>query len=126
MTQVLAQMAEHQAYQNNHEHRNEGNARVTVKDFLSLGPRNFASPTEQLEADDWLREMERTLAIAHVAEHDRVPYVSYLLRGKSASWWENFQAMRAPGVVTTLGGFQGSLPAPPHPRRSHGQDARAV
>ena len=81
MTQVVAQMAAYQATQNNQGNRNEGNARVSIKDFLSLGPRTFSSPKEPLDADDWLREMNRTLDITHAAEQDKVPYVSYLLRG---------------------------------------------
>ena len=101
MTQVMAQMAQHQANQNN-----QGNPRVSIKEFLSLGPRSFASTREPLDADDWIREITKALEIAHVAEEDKVSYASYLLKGQAASWWENFQAMRAPGMQTTWERFK--------------------
>ena len=65
LTQVVAQLAQQQANQmlhpNNH---NEGNGRVSLRDFLNLNPRVFASSAEPLDADDWLREMNRTLVTA--------------------------------------------------------------
>ena len=74
---------------------------MSPKDFLNLNPRVFASSTEPLDADDWLREMNKTLVTSRVAPEDRVPYVTFLLRGESASWWENRQAMRPSGEATT-------------------------
>ena len=111
LTQVVAQMAQTQANQmmHNNNHRNEGNGRVTLKDFLGLNPRIFASPIEPLDADDWLREMERTLLTARVAPDDYVPFATFLLRGESASWWENRQAMRAPGATITWPEFKASF-----------------
>ena len=62
-------------HQNN---RNEGNGRVSLRDFLNLNPRVFTSPTEPLDTDDWLREMNKTLVTSHMAPEDRVPYVTFL------------------------------------------------
>ena len=84
-----------------HNNRNEGNRRVSLRDFLNLNPRVFTSSAEPLDADDWLHAMNRTLVTARVAPEDRVPYVTFLLRGESTSWWENRQAMRAPGEAIT-------------------------
>ena len=100
MTQVLTQMQQNQDLGSN------GNARVSIREFLELKPRTFDTSSEPLDADDWLREMNRTLTVAHVADEDRVPYVTYLLRGQSMSWWENFQAMRAPGMPITWERFK--------------------
>ena len=69
MTQVLAQLTENQA--NNPRNANPaGNARVTIRDFLNLNPRNFDSPTQPLDADHWLREMSMTLSTTRVAPED--------------------------------------------------------
>ena len=95
MTQVLTQM------QQNQDSVSNGNARVSIREFLELNPRTFDASSEPMDADDWLREMNRTLTVAHVADEDRIPYVTYLLRGQSMSWWENFQEMRASGVAIT-------------------------
>ena len=96
MTQVMAQMAQFQANQQ----FNQAILRVSIKEFLSLGPRAFVATREPLDADDWIREITKALDIAHVAEEDKVKYASYLLNGQAASWWENFQAMRADMPIT--------------------------
>ena len=101
MTQVLAQMAQRQANQNN-----QGNQRVNIKEFLSLGHKHFVSTREPLDVDDWIRDMSKALEIAHMAEEDKVHYVTYLFKGQSASCWDNFQAMGAPGVQTTWDVFK--------------------
>ena len=52
---------------------------MSIKDFLSLGPKPFVSTCEPPDADDWIRDITRALDIAHVAEEDKVNYVTYLL-----------------------------------------------
>ena len=74
MTHVLNQMQQNQDLGSN------VNARVSIREFLELKPRTFDASSEPMDADDWLREMNRTLTVAHVADEDRVPYVTYLLQ----------------------------------------------
>ena len=96
MTQVLAQMAEQQQATQN----NQANQRVSIKDFLSLGPKPFVYTREPLDADDWICDVTRAPEIARVAEEDKVNYVTYLLKGLAASWWENFKEMRGGAHIT--------------------------
>ena len=100
MTQVLNNIQQSQDSMNN------GNVRVSIQEFLELKPRTFDASSEPMDADDWLREMDRALTVAHVADEDRVPYVTYLLRGQAMSWWENVQATRASGVEITWEDFK--------------------
>nr|XP_051207141.1 uncharacterized protein LOC127322763 [Lolium perenne] len=100
MAQVLNQM------QLNQDRINGGNARVTIQEFLQLNPRTFDVTAEPIDADDWLREMNKTISVAHVADEDRVPYVTYLLRGVSAAWWDNHLLMKAPDADITWDEFQ--------------------
>ena len=79
MAQLLTQMQRNQAQQN------VANNRVTILEFLELKPRTFDGSGEPLDADDWLCEMSRTITVAHVADEDRVPFVTFLLRGCSAA-----------------------------------------
>ena len=74
MTQVLNQIQQNQDLVSN------GNVRVSIREFLELNPHTFDASSEPMDADDWLREMNRALTVAHVADEDRVPYVTYLLR----------------------------------------------
>nr|XP_051203536.1 uncharacterized protein LOC127317043 [Lolium perenne] len=100
VTQILAQLAQNQAQ------NNEGNGRVTIREFLNLNPRTFDTPLKPLDADDWLREMNRTLNTARVAPADRVSFVTFLLRGESAAWWDSYLERRDPDVETSWDDFQ--------------------
>lgn len=108
MTQLLGQMQQsQQQFEQGRQNGNAGgNARVTIRDFLQLNPRSFDSTAEPLEADDWLREVNRILTIAKVAHEDKLQFATHLLRGESASWWENFLEMRAPDSPITWQEFQ--------------------
>ena len=46
-----------------------------------------------------------TLSTARVAPEDRVDFVTFLLRGESAAWWDSYLEMRAPGTVTSWDQF---------------------
>src|ERR1041385_7117278 len=74
---------------------------VTIQDFILLNPPIFRCSSEPLDADDWLRSLERKLETAHVAPSDRVLFVAYFLEGAALQWWENFVAMQPIGHVLT-------------------------
>jgi hypothetical protein len=67
--------------------------RVGMRDFIRLTPPVFSYSTEPLDADYWLRTIERKLQAAHVAQADWVTFAAYHLEGAAGSWWENFLAM---------------------------------
>ncbi|XP_071676726.1 uncharacterized protein [Lolium perenne] len=99
MTQLLSQM---QQTQHNFDQARHDNGRVMIRDFLQLNPRSFDSTPEPLDADDWVRDVNRMLNTAGVAPEDKVRFATHLLKGGSAAWWENFLEMRpanAPDVT---------------------------
>src|SRR3954471_6428503 len=84
--------------QNTAHHRN---VVVSIQDFILLKPPVFRCSSEPLEADDWLRSIERKLDTAHVAPDDRVIFAAYFLEGAAAEWWENYVAMQPDGHLVT-------------------------
>src|SRR3954462_799327 len=74
---------------------------VTIQDFILLNPPVFRGPSEPLDADDWLRSLERKLETGHVAPGDRVLFAAYFLEGAALQWWENFLAMQPVGHMVT-------------------------
>src|SRR3954467_11151005 len=66
--------------QNTAHHRN---VVVSIQNFILLKPPVFRSSSEPLEADDWLRSIERKLDTAYVAPDDRVIFAVYFLEGAS-------------------------------------------
>src|ERR1041385_8284553 len=84
--------------QNTSRHRN---VVVSIQDFILLKPPVFRCSSEPLEANDWLRSIERKLDTAHVAPDDRVIFAVYFLEGAALQWWENYVAMQPDGHVVT-------------------------
>src|SRR3954471_23957500 len=82
------------------------NVVVSIKDFILLNPPVFRCSSEPLEADDWIRSIERKLDAAHVAPDDRVIFAAYFLEGAAAEWWENYVAMQPDGHVVTWQEFR--------------------
>src|SRR3954469_25031420 len=62
------------------------NELVPLNDFIRLHPPVFSYSTEPLDADDWLRSIERKLQAGHVADGDRVNSATYHLEGAASSW----------------------------------------
>src|SRR3954471_7765410 len=89
-TRLLAQNTSHQQ-----------DSVVPIQDFIILTPPVFRCSSEPLDADDWLRSLERKLETAHVAPSDRVLFAAYFLEGAALQWWENFVAMQPVGHVVT-------------------------
>ena len=99
-TQLLVQLAQDQVQNNGR------NGRVAIREFLNLNPRTFDTPLRPLDADDWLREMNRTLSTARVDPADRVAFVTFLLRGESAAWWDSYLERRPLDTEITWDEFQ--------------------
>ena len=57
-----------------------------LTDFLRSQPPTFAFAKEPLDADDWLRALERKFAVLHVPAAEQVNFATYLLMGAAGSW----------------------------------------
>ena len=61
--------------------------------FQRTKPPGFSQVIDPLDADDWLRTIERKLEIACTKEYDKVLFATHYLEGAAAIWWENAKAM---------------------------------
>ncbi|XP_020168047.1 uncharacterized protein [Aegilops tauschii subsp. strangulata] len=64
-----------------------------LSDFQRTKPPTFSQVIDPLEADDWLRTIEKKLEIAYTKEVDKVPFATHCLEGAAALWWDNAKAM---------------------------------
>ena len=76
-------------------------------DFLRSQPPTFAFAKEPLDADDWLRALERKFAALHVPAAEQVNFATYLLMGAAGSWWKAMWlwlplVMSPPGLSSRL------------------------
>jgi hypothetical protein len=70
-------------------------------DFIHLTPQVFHHSPGPLDADYWLRTIERKVEATHVAQADWVTFVVYHLEGVAGSWWEKFLVMQPAKHVVT-------------------------
>jgi hypothetical protein len=62
------------------------------RDFISHKPSTFASSPDPLDADDWLKPIEKMLNIAQCSDREKVLYASGRLTGPAADWWDSYVA----------------------------------
>ena len=53
-------------------------------------PPFFSHAEDPLEADDWLRTIERQLNIIQCNDHEKVLYAAGQLQGAALDWWESY------------------------------------
>jgi hypothetical protein len=57
---------------------------------MSHKPPTFSSSPNPLQADDWLKSMEKMLNIASCTDREKVLYASGRLTGPAADWWDAY------------------------------------
>ncbi|XP_021311846.1 uncharacterized protein LOC110433666 [Sorghum bicolor] len=67
-------------------------------EFLKGHPPVFTHATDPLEADDWLRAVEKQLNIAQCDDRQKVLFESGQLQGEAQTWWESFEYGRPPNA----------------------------
>jgi hypothetical protein len=60
--------------------------------FLRTKPPTFAGSCNPLDADDWLRVIQRKLEPFECQDRDKVLLVGHQLTGTALAWWENYCA----------------------------------
>jgi hypothetical protein len=58
------------------------------REFMSHKPPTFSNSTDPLQADDWLKSMDKMLNIAQCSDREKVLYASDRLTGLAADWWD--------------------------------------
>jgi hypothetical protein len=60
------------------------------REFMSHKLPTFASSLDPLDADDWLKSIEKMLNIAQCSDREKVLYASGRLTGPAADWWDSY------------------------------------
>ena len=58
--------------------------------FLRAKPPTFAGSSNPLDADDWLRVIQRKLEPFGCQDRDKVLLAAHQLTGNALAWWENY------------------------------------
>jgi hypothetical protein len=96
----------HHIMSQNHEQGQDNGGRVvSLSDFQNTRPLPFASAAKPMDAEDWLRDTERKLDAVDCNDEEKLWYISYMLTGPAACWWETVLTMKPPGSVITCAEF---------------------
>jgi hypothetical protein len=62
------------------------------REFISHKPPTFSNSSDPLQADDWLKSVDKMLNIAQCSDREKVLYASGRLTGPVADWWDAYCA----------------------------------
>jgi hypothetical protein len=89
MTSMQAQINQNQPHKDKHQQ------------FMSHCPPVFSHADDPLEADDWLKTVEKMLTTTQRANRENVLYASGRLQGTASAWWDAYVAAHAtPDAIT--------------------------
>jgi hypothetical protein len=76
-------------------------ARDRHREFMSHKPPSFSHSPDPLQADDWIKELEKMLNIVQCTDREKVLYASGRLEGTAANWWDAYTAAHdIPNTIT--------------------------
>ena len=68
---------------------------------ISWSPPFFTHITDLMQADDWMKAMEKQLGITQCNDKEKVLYGSFQLHGAAQDWWEAYCfAHENPNTIT--------------------------
>jgi hypothetical protein len=89
MASMQAQINQNQPHKDKHQQ------------FMSHCPPVFSHAVDPLEADDWLKAVEKMLTITQCDDREKVLYASGRLQGTASAWWDAYVGAHAtPGAIT--------------------------
>ena len=64
-----------------------------------MKPPEFRGTQDPVEAQSWLKEMEKAFTLAVVTDNKKVEYASYFLKDEANYWWESARALEEGEVI---------------------------
>jgi hypothetical protein len=64
--------------------------RDRLRDFQRTKPPNFSYAMDPMDADDWLKSVEKKLHVVQCNNHEKVLLASHQLSGPTADWWDAY------------------------------------
>jgi hypothetical protein len=61
-----------------------------LAEFLRTHPTTFSQAKDPMEAEDWLKGVEKKLMIAQCTDREKVLFAAHQLFGTVVNWWETY------------------------------------
>jgi hypothetical protein len=65
-------------------------SRDRLGEFQRTKPPTFSQAREPMDADDWLKSVEKKLRVVQCSDHEKVLLASHQLSGPTADWWDAY------------------------------------
>ncbi|CAN6227602.1 unnamed protein product [Urochloa humidicola] len=104
LTNTVAGLQANQGANNNNQP-----PRSKHQEFMSHRPPTFSHSADPLEADDWLKTVEKMLNIAQCNDREKVLYASGRLEGTAGDWWDAYTTAHANADTITWQEFRNSF-----------------
>jgi hypothetical protein len=59
-------------------------------EFKGTKPPTFSHLVEPMDADDWLKRVEKKLQVMQCSNQERVLFASHQLEGPTSEWWDAY------------------------------------
>src|SRR3954464_13601774 len=79
LMQMITTFIQNQNNNNNNNNQNNPPALVMLSKFLKLRPARFSGTTDPMEADDWLRSVNKDLVTVGCTDEEEVRLAAFLL-----------------------------------------------
>jgi hypothetical protein len=66
-----------------------------LAEFLQTRPTTFSQAKDPMEAEDWLKGVEKKIMITQCTDREKVLFAAHQLFGTAANWWETYCSTHA-------------------------------
>jgi hypothetical protein len=78
-------------------------------EFLRTRPPVLTQVNDPLEADDWLKTMEKKLMIVRCSDREKVMFAAHQLAGPCSDWWDTYSSTYQDADAITWNDFKSSF-----------------
>ena len=97
MQQQMLHLTQQQQQQ---QHQAAAPPAVTFKQFQAVKPPEFKGSADPVEANAWLKEMEKAFELVGAGAEQKTKFASYFLKGEANYWWESTRALEGGEFIT--------------------------
>ena len=95
LTNTVAALQAQLNNNNNNNNQQQPPPRDRHREFMSHKPPTFSHSPDPLDADDWLKTVEKMLNITQCSDREKVLYASGRLEEPAADWWDAYTTTHA-------------------------------
>jgi hypothetical protein len=89
-----------------------------LAEFLQIHPTTFSQAKDPMDAEDWLKGVEKKLVIAQCTHREKVLFAVHQLFGTAVNWWETYYNTHADVNTITWNEFKSHFHTHYVPRRT--------